>query len=73
MLLSSLGRTFVPVLRVENVLVDQVRTKMRFFFRYPSETKRIRKQGWKARLANPWGKRIIMKKMLANKMNLTHI
>lgn len=51
---------------------QQIRTNVRKFFARPSENKRIRKHGWKARMSTPAGRRIIMRRMLKGRHVLTH-
>lgn len=49
-----------------------VRTKVRCYFPRPCEYKRIKRHGWKARLATAGGRRVIMRRILKGRHVLTH-
>lgn len=49
-----------------------VRTKVRCYFPRPSEVKRIKKHGMKARLSTAAGRRIIMRRILKGRHVLSH-
>lgn len=49
-----------------------VRTKARCYFPRPCEYKRIKRHGWKARLATAGGRRVIMRRILKGRHVLTH-
>ncbi|XP_011703227.1 PREDICTED: 39S ribosomal protein L34, mitochondrial [Wasmannia auropunctata] len=49
-----------------------VRNRMRYHFPHPSETKRIKRHGWFARLATPNGRKILQRRILKGKHVLSH-
>jgi Ribosomal protein L34 len=49
-----------------------LRTKVRCYFPRPCEYKRIKRHGWKARLATAGGRRIIMRRILKGRHVITH-
>lgn len=49
-----------------------VRTKVRCHFPRPCEYKRIKRHGWKARLATAGGRRVIMRRILKGRHVITH-
>ena len=49
-----------------------VRTNIRCHFPRPSEVKRIRRHGWKARMATPAGRRVLMRRILKGRHVLSH-
>lgn len=49
-----------------------VRTKVRCYFPRPCERKRIKRHGWKARLATAGGRRVIMHRILKGRHVITH-
>lgn len=67
-LLSSFATQAVQ----RNVLTEQVRTNVRWYFEKCSELKRIRTYGYKKRIADDKGKKIIMRRILRGRHNLTH-
>lgn len=52
--------------------VMSIRNKVRNYFPRPNEVMRIRKQGWKARMATLSGRKTIMRRILKGRHVLTH-
>lgn len=50
----------------------QIRNRMRYHFRHPSERKRIKKHGWFTRMATPSGRKILQRRILKGKHVLSH-
>ncbi|XP_029050255.1 39S ribosomal protein L34, mitochondrial isoform X2 [Osmia bicornis bicornis] len=48
------------------------RTIMRYHFPRPNERRRIKRQGWHARMSTPGGRRILMRRILKGKYVLSH-
>ncbi|XP_011159187.1 39S ribosomal protein L34, mitochondrial isoform X1 [Solenopsis invicta] len=69
--LSSTSVTVTPVIWSPWNLTF-IRNRMRYHFPHPSETKRIKKHGWFARLATPSGRRILQRRILKGKHVLSH-
>lgn len=49
-----------------------VRNNVRYHFPHPNERMRIKKHGWKARMATLAGRRILMRRILRGKHCLSH-
>ncbi|XP_030370126.1 39S ribosomal protein L34, mitochondrial [Scaptodrosophila lebanonensis] len=49
-----------------------LKTKLRCHFPKPREVKRINVHGWEARLSTPEGRRVIMRRILKGRHNLSH-
>ncbi|XP_032680231.1 39S ribosomal protein L34, mitochondrial [Odontomachus brunneus] len=49
-----------------------VRNKMRYHFPHPNERMRIKKHGWRTRMATPAGRKILMRRILKGKHCLSH-
>uniref|UniRef100_A0A834VI23 Large ribosomal subunit protein bL34m n=1 Tax=Sarcoptes scabiei TaxID=52283 RepID=A0A834VI23_SARSC len=55
---------------INNILYQQVRGNVRWYFERCSEVKRIRKHGWKKRISTPSGRQIIMRRILKGRQAL---
>lgn len=55
-----------------NWLLNFVRTNIRNNFPRPSENKRVKVHGWKAKLKTKGGRAIIMRRILKGRHVLTH-
>ncbi|KAH9415709.1 hypothetical protein DERP_000199 [Dermatophagoides pteronyssinus] len=69
-MLNLIRPTFANVslrLSQQNILFQQVRENVRWYFERCSEVKRIRKHGWKKRISTPSGRQIIMRRILKDR------
>nr|XP_027194080.1 39S ribosomal protein L34, mitochondrial-like [Dermatophagoides pteronyssinus] len=74
-MLNLIRPTFANVslrLSQQNILFQQVRENVRWYFERCSEVKRIRKHGWKKRISTPSGRQIIMRRILKDRHVLSH-
>ena len=71
--LTNFRPVFGQLLRGEGLLVDQIRSRMRFPFRFPTETKRYRKNSYYKMIAKPTHKYLMMRKILNGKIIISHI
>ncbi|XP_066595694.1 large ribosomal subunit protein bL34m [Prorops nasuta] len=69
-LLNSACNTQFTIANQGNLI--SIRNRMRYHFPHPSERKRIKRQGFWARMATPEGRRVIQRKLVKGKWILGH-
>lgn len=75
---ASVSRLFNPLTCSINAIqpnltnFNQVRNKPRYYFPFPTEVKRVRKQGFLTLVKSPEGRRKLMQEILKKKKVIAH-